>query len=72
MPEKTRHVKGVEQLLHREAPSHLTRALKAIIKPGSIKIKFVVQVPLGIKQEFFLDQAKVNTLWSDTIKKKTI
>ena len=45
-----------------DAPSDYARVFKAKTKPGSIKIKFGVQVPLGVKQAFNLDQANGNTL----------
>ena len=53
-----------------EAPSDYARVFKAKTKPGSVKIKFGVQVPLGVKQAFNLDRANGNTLWRDAIKKE--
>ena len=50
-----------------EAPSDLARAYKARTKPGSVKIKFGIQVPLGVKQAFNLDWANGNILWRDAI-----
>ena len=44
-----------------DAPSDYARVFKAKTKPGSIKIKFGVQVPLGVKQAFNLDQVNGNT-----------
>ena len=53
-----------------DTPSDLARAYKAKVKPGTVKIKFGVQVPLGVKQAFALDQKNGNHLWREAIKKE--
>ena len=55
-----------------KALCYLTRVFKVKTKPGFIKVKFVVQAPLGFKQAFFLDQLNGNTFWHNAIKKETI
>ena len=51
-----------------DAPSNLVRAFKAKVRPGGPKIKFGVQVPLGVKQALALDKKNGNTKWRDAIK----
>ena len=53
-----------------DAPSMLAKAFKAKTKPTGIKIKFGVQVPMGVKMAFYLDKKNGNTLWCDAIRKE--
>ena len=50
------------------ANSRLARIYKAKIQPGQKKIKFGIEVPLGIKHAMKLDMLNGNTLWLDAIK----
>ena len=51
-----------------DSPSSMARAFKAKIRPGGPKIKFGIQVPLGVKMAFALDKRNGNTLWREAIK----
>ena len=51
-----------------DSPSSMARAFKAKVKPGGPKIKFGIQVPLGVKMAFALDKKNGNTLWREAIK----
>ena len=50
--------------------SVLARAFKAKTRASATKIKFGIQVPLGVKQAFFLDKQNGNSKWREAIKKE--
>jgi hypothetical protein len=46
-----------------KTPMNITRVYKASTSPTSIKYKFGIQVPKGIKNAINLDKKNGNNLW---------
>jgi hypothetical protein len=45
----------------------IAKILKVSTNPAGIKYKFGIQVPIGIKNEIYLDKKNGNQLWKEDI-----
>ena len=65
-----REFKSLTKFCMSNASSRLAKIYKAKTQPGQKKIKFGIEVPLGVKHAMKLDMLNGNTLWLDAIKKE--